>query len=174
MYACEACEEFIVRRLYKQAQNLRRCALKATKLQHGKLKTLHTWLISPCGQLNAEKQCRKTYIERSKVSFWWLAHSTYAHHPLEKMPHCVLSNHDDGNVNDDFNYDGGDDDGDDEWPRQIFYLILCLPPDVNDRVDPDGGPVEHVGNRVHRWVHVAFVKYLIWRNIFEKYFQTVS
>ena len=29
----------------KQAWNLERCALKAAKLQHGKLKTLHTWLI---------------------------------------------------------------------------------------------------------------------------------
>ena len=27
---------------YKQARNLERCALKAAKLQHGKLKTLHS------------------------------------------------------------------------------------------------------------------------------------
>ena len=32
--------------LIEQARNLERCALKAGKLQHGKLKTLHTWLIS--------------------------------------------------------------------------------------------------------------------------------
>ena len=29
-----------------------------------------------------------------------------------------------------------------------FYLILFLRLDVNDRVDPDGGPVEHIGNCV--------------------------
>ena len=29
----------------QQARNLERCALKAAKLQHGKLKTLYTWLI---------------------------------------------------------------------------------------------------------------------------------
>ena len=39
----------------KQARNLERCALKAEKLQHGKLKTLHTWLIpmrkAECGKI---------------------------------------------------------------------------------------------------------------------------
>ena len=39
----------------KQARNLRRCALKAAKLQHAKLKTLHTWLIpmrkAECGKI---------------------------------------------------------------------------------------------------------------------------
>ena len=38
----------------KQALNLERCALKAEKLQHGKLKNLYTDL-SPCGKRNAEK-----------------------------------------------------------------------------------------------------------------------
>ena len=38
----------------EQARNLERCALKAEKLQHGKLKNLYTD-ISPCGKRNAEK-----------------------------------------------------------------------------------------------------------------------
>ena len=47
----------------KQARNLERCALKAAKLQHGKLKTLHTWLIpirnAECGKIKVRLSLRK-------------------------------------------------------------------------------------------------------------------
>ena len=48
----------------EQARNLERCALKAAKLQHGKLKALHTWLIS---MRNAE--CGKIEVRLSLDSF---------------------------------------------------------------------------------------------------------
>ena len=41
------------------------------------------------------------------------------------------------------------------------HLILLLSHNVNDWVDPDRGPVEHIGNHMHRRVLVAFVKDLI-------------
>ena len=47
-------EKLELRKGGEQARNLERCALKAEKLQHGKLKYLYTDL-SPCGKLNAEK-----------------------------------------------------------------------------------------------------------------------
>ena len=48
-------------------------------------------------------------------------------------------------------------------PCSCFLLNLVLPlgHDVDDWVDPDRGPVEHVGDRVHSWVQVAFVKDLV-------------
>ena len=44
LYVVKICGNCILNA--KQARNLERCALKAAKLQHGKLKALHTWLIS--------------------------------------------------------------------------------------------------------------------------------
>ena len=49
-------------------------------------------------------------------------------------------------------------------PAHAFFLlnlVLPLGHDVDDWVDPDWGPVEHVGDCVHSGVQVAFVKDLV-------------
>ena len=46
----------------------------------------------------------------------------------------------------------------------LLNLVLPLGHDVDDWVDPDRGPVEHVGDRVHCGVQVAFVKDLVMNN----------
>ena len=57
-------------------------------------------------------------------------------------------------------------------PAHAFFLlnlVLPLGHDVDDWVDPDRGPVEHVGDRVHCGVQVAFVKDLFFKNTFENF-----
>ena len=69
----------------KQARNLERCALKAAKLQHGKLKALHTWLIS---MRNAE--CGKDQ-HLAICIFAYVIFKILAHCPSSSPPPLLFS-----------------------------------------------------------------------------------
>ena len=63
----------------EQARNLRRCALKAAKLQHAKLKTLHTWLIpmrkAECGKIEDRPSLKSITLSLWLMTLcevlWW-------------------------------------------------------------------------------------------------------
>ena len=71
--------------LREQARNLERCALKAAKLQHGKLKALHTWLIS---MRNAE--CGKDQ-HLAICIFAYVIFKILAHCPSSSPPPLLFS-----------------------------------------------------------------------------------
>ena len=71
--------------LLEQARNLERCALKAAKLQHGKLKALHTWLIS---MRNAE--CGKDQ-HLAICIFAYVIFKILAHCPSSSPPPLLFS-----------------------------------------------------------------------------------